>query len=122
MIVELLLLLNTYRTSPLVETHILDIVAEQRCAQQVAQGFISHDGLPSGLGENLAAGFPTASSVMEAWAGSPGHAANMAAPQYQEVGLAVCYGAPYGTYWVQVFGLGNRLSFKQAWFPSVGVA
>ena len=117
------MLLNAFRTMsgvlPLQETPLLDTVAQQRCEQQKAQGFISHAGLPPSLGENLAAGYRNEKDVMAGWSLSQGHADNMKAPHYREVGLALCYGKPWGTYWTMVFGGGNRPLFRQGWFPEV---
>jgi serine protease len=50
-------------------------------------------------GENVAAGYPTAQSVMRAWMASPGHRANILNPAFKEIGIA-----KDGAYWVQVFG------------------
>lgn len=55
------------------------------------------------VGENIAAGQPTPSSVMESWMDSPGHCRNIMDGGYTElgVGLYVHEGAPF---WTQVFG------------------
>lgn len=56
------------------------------------------------IGENLAAGQTTPQQVMNDWMNSPGHAANILKPEFVEIGIAVRFGGPYGTYWVQEFG------------------
>ncbi len=62
-------------------------------------------GTYSVMGENIAAGQASASSVMEAWMASPSHAANILDGSYGQVGIA-CYvdsAHPYKYYWVQIF-------------------
>lgn len=56
-------------------------------------------------GENIAAGYSSASSVMSAWMGSPGHRANILGSSYVGVGVGYIYipGSQYGHYWVQIF-------------------
>ncbi|MDO7883528.1 cell wall-binding repeat-containing protein [Salinibacterium soli] len=54
-------------------------------------------------GENIAAGYTSAQSVMTAWMGSAGHRANILNPNYVGVGVAYVAGGPYGHYWVQIF-------------------
>lgn len=58
-------------------------------------------------GENIAAGYPTASAVMAGWLKSPGHCANIMSRSYQDLGVGATYlaGSKYGTYWVQDFGI-----------------
>jgi uncharacterized protein YkwD len=48
----------------------------------------------SSVGENLAAGYPSARQVVDGWMRSPGHRANILAPQFADVGLAVQSGFP----------------------------
>lgn len=56
-------------------------------------------------GENVAAGYGTAASVMSGWMGSPGHRANILDARYTTIGIGhvVVAGSPYGHYWVQIF-------------------
>lgn len=56
-------------------------------------------------GENIAAGYPTASGVMNAWMNSAGHRANILNSSYVGVGIGYVYvpGSQYGHYWVQIF-------------------
>jgi uncharacterized protein YkwD len=59
----------------------------------------------STAGENIAAGYPDAASVMNGWMNSPGHRANILSSAFTEIGIGVCQGSngQYGTYWTQVF-------------------
>ncbi|MEX3623259.1 CAP domain-containing protein [Viridibacillus arvi] len=57
-------------------------------------------------GENIAAGYPTATSFMKGWMNSPGHKANILSPNYQKVGIGIVVsgkGAQYPTYGTQIF-------------------
>ncbi|KKB34768.1 S-layer homology domain-containing protein [Bacillus thermotolerans] len=54
-------------------------------------------------GENIAAGYQSASAVMEDWMDSPGHRANILNPGYKEIGIGIANGGEYGTYYTQMF-------------------
>ncbi|MDH6182310.1 putative cell wall-binding protein [Microbacteriaceae bacterium SG_E_30_P1] len=54
-------------------------------------------------GENIAAGYPSSSTVMNAWMNSSGHRANILNGSYVGVGIGYVSGGPYGHYWVQIF-------------------
>src|SRR5262249_48559338 len=54
------------------------------------------------LGENIAAGFSTASSVFNAWKNSAGHNANMLNANYKAIGIG--RDPTYGLYWTTDFG------------------
>jgi uncharacterized protein YkwD len=58
------------------------------------------------LGENLAAGYGSSDSVMDAWQHSPDHNANMLNPNYTAIGIdrVMVPGSKYGWYWVTEFG------------------
>jgi len=61
------------------------------------------------VAENIAAGFDTPASVLQAWMNSPGHRANLLSTVVNEVGIAYVYDAadtfgPYYHYWTQDFG------------------
>lgn len=75
------------------------------------------------IGENLAAGYPTPASALDALKRSPGHNAAMLSTDFREVGIGYYYeqhdaanvrqngacpytgvGGPYRYYWVQLFG------------------
>ncbi|WP_374970800.1 CAP domain-containing protein [Terrabacter sp. BE26] len=64
-----------------------------------AQGYTG-----SWLGENIAAGQPTAKAVMDAWMKSPGHRANILNCRYKAIGVGYALGGPYRYYWTQDFG------------------
>ena len=53
-------------------------------------------------GENVAAGYGTAESVMAAWMNSPGHRANILSGN-TEIGLGLAYASNGVPYWTQVF-------------------
>ena len=55
-------------------------------------------------GENIAEGFPTASSVVAAWLGSPGHRANIENPSYRVTGSGAAVAAGGTVLWAQDFG------------------
>jgi uncharacterized protein YkwD len=72
---------------------------------------ISRQGYPwRTYGENIAAGNPTVSSVIQAWLGSEGHCRNLMDPAFTEIGAGYAIG-PYGgnpaaRYWT--LGLADR--------------
>ncbi|WP_374568400.1 CAP domain-containing protein [Ideonella sp.] len=55
----------------------------------------------SAAGENIAAGYNDAASVMKGWIESPGHCANIMNPRYVDLGVACAESASsqYRTYW-----------------------
>ncbi len=61
----------------------------------------------SATGENIAAGYTSSSAVVTAWMASPGHRANILDARYTGLGVGYATGPCYGTYWVQVFGIGK---------------
>ncbi len=56
------------------------------------------------LAENVAAGYPSVSSVMGGWMGSSGHRANLLSGSYEHVGVGRAASANGTLYWTQVFG------------------
>jgi uncharacterized protein YkwD len=58
------------------------------------------------VAENIAAGSPTAQSVVDGWLKSPGHCANIMGAQYREMGIAFALESKSeaGIYWAQEFG------------------
>ena len=58
------------------------------------------------MGENIAAGQPTAAAVMKSWMNSPGHKANILNCGYKVIGIGVATVAssPFRIYWTQDFG------------------
>lgn len=57
------------------------------------------------LGENIAAGYSSPQSVMDAWMSSDGHRANILSTNHWEIGVGYFKGAgTYYRYWAQDFG------------------
>ncbi len=107
-------LMNEYRAEaslpPLHLDPSLTIAAEARM-QEMADGewwghvapdgtqpfaFIPHDYVYAFAGENLAAGFDTASVLVKSWMESPGHRENIMGVQYTDCGIAVLEGSTKG--------------------------
>src|SRR4051794_8867920 len=109
----------------------LSQAADGMCQRMVAEHFFSHetpDGktvvdrvqptgyIPSSdawvVGENLGWGsgaLSTPQAMVNGWMNSPGHKANILAPDYKDVGLSACMGSPTttnsgGTVYVNDFG------------------
>lgn len=57
------------------------------------------------VGENIAAGYDSSKSVMQAWMGSPGHKSNILNAHYKKIGVGYYKSSktPYKYYWVQLF-------------------
>lgn len=86
------------------ESSILDQAASQKLQDMISNQYFAHTS-PSGIspwhwieannydyvyaGENLAIGFITAKDTVEAWKNSPSHRANLANPNFKEIGIAV---------------------------------
>ena len=60
----------------------------------------------SGIGENIAAGYPSVSAVMSGWLSSPGHCNNIMNSAHTHVAMACVAqtGTTYGSYWTMVLG------------------
>jgi uncharacterized protein YkwD len=58
------------------------------------------------IGENVASGTPTASTVVALWMNSRGHRHNMLTPEFRDAGVGVvdAPGSEWGTYWVMMYG------------------
>lgn len=58
------------------------------------------------IGENIAAGLDGARKVVDGWLASPGHCANLMAPQFSELGAAYAVDpkSDAGIYWTALFG------------------
>lgn len=61
----------------------------------------------STVGENVAYGYPDATSVMNGWMGSPGHRANILYPHFTHIGVGVATGAGGARFWTQDFAAGG---------------
>jgi uncharacterized protein YkwD len=66
-------------------------------------------------GENVAAGYVSAQSVLDGWKGSPGHNAAMLNPSFRQIGIGRAYNPQsyYGYYWATDFSSvddGTRMS------------
>src|SRR4051812_30547384 len=133
---SILCLVNGERTDngglpPLTSNDLLAKAAVGMCQRMVTEHFFAHetpDGKsvvdrvdPTGyipnsgdwvVGENLAWGsgaLSTPQAIVNGWMNSPGHRANILAPDYKDIGLAACMGAPSttlqgGTIYVNNFG------------------
>jgi uncharacterized protein YkwD len=60
---------------------------------------------PLRMGENIAAGYSTATAVVAGWMDSTGHRANILNSDFGQMGLgrASCPGGSFCVYWTQVF-------------------
>jgi uncharacterized protein YkwD len=59
----------------------------------------------STIGENIAAGSATAEGVMGQWMSSPGHCANIMAPEFEDIGIGYAQvDGGYGHYWTMDLG------------------
>ncbi len=116
---------------PLKENYLLDLSAEAKAQDMLANGYFSHTS-PQGkkmsewfidvkydykfVGENLAMGFPSSDAVFNGWLGSPTHYANIVDPDFKEVGIGVAAG-PYKdrstVIVVQHFGSSEKPSDKE---------
>lgn len=101
----------------------LQVAAQLHSQDQATNNFMSHTGSDdstmsqridaqgfkwSALGENVAAGYSTVSSVMAGWMNSKGHQANILNANYTFFGGGYAYNAAstYRHYWTQDFGAG----------------
>ena len=76
---------------------------ENRMYHQQMKPILSACGLRY-VGENVAAGYPTAQSVMTGWMNSPGHRANILKREFNRLGVGVAYSTSGRPYYCQVFG------------------
>jgi uncharacterized protein YkwD len=97
----------------------LAAAAARQAADSAAMGVVTHVGSDGsdvaqrvanagfsawGVGENAAAGVPTAARVLALWQDSPPHCTNMMSSQYTDVGVACATDArsPWGEHWIMV--------------------
>jgi len=106
--------------APVVRSQPLSKLAGDYACRMIEGGFFGHTDPASGygpgeravagkyvfwhVGENLAAGQPTAADVMRVWMESPSHRENILDPRWMDVGIAVRFGGEHSIYWVQEFG------------------
>ncbi len=131
--IELVQLINQYRASvgldPLMVSDAASNAAKKHSSDMATYSFFSHTskasssfpvgsnagdrltlcGYPSnvGWGENIAAGYSSASGVVEAWkASTMGHNEMMIYSGFKVIGVGLVYSAnsPYGYYWTVDFG------------------
>jgi uncharacterized protein YkwD len=127
----------------------LDQSANGMCQRMITEHFFSHetpDGKtvvdrvePTGyipksgdwvVGENLAWGsgaLSTPQAIVNGWMNSPGHRANILAPDYKDIGLAACNGSPLadhpgGTVYVNNFGAKSGADVNATLPPESGSA
>lgn len=98
--------INAYRAAvgvaPLSIDSGLTAIADQRCCDMVVAGVMSHDGHQTA--EIIAQNWNSAQSVVDAWAGSPGHYAAMTDPSYTVCGIGCWFEEGGATYWCVTFG------------------
>lgn len=109
---------------PLMRQSLLTEIAAGHAAEMARYSYFSHtarDGSTvdvranragyrwRSIGENIAAGQTTADRAVQGWLDSPGHCANLMAPNFEEMGAAFAVNtqSSLGIYWVQVFGAGR---------------
>jgi uncharacterized protein YkwD len=118
-------LLNQERTSrgipALVNNNQLHNAAIRHSQDMACNNFVSHTGSDnsdpgdritaagydySTWGENVAAGYTSPSSVVDAWMDSTGHRANILNPNFTEIGIGYVYSSAsdYDHYWTTDFG------------------
>jgi len=115
----LIMLINTERQKlgvpPLRLNPILMQVAQTYSQIMGEQGFFDHTDPITGTSpceriasagyallacaENIAAGYPTAQAVFQAWMNSPRHRANLLSSDFMEVGVGYAEGGYYHYYW-----------------------
>lgn len=98
--------INAYRAAVGVPALSIDsgltAIADQRCCDMVVAGTMSHDGYQTP--EIIAQNWNSAQSVVDAWAGSPGHYAAMTDPSYTVCGIGCWFEEGGATYWCVTFG------------------
>ncbi len=109
------------RTTALAWNDRLAIAAHSHATDMATNDFFDHtgsDGLSvsdraqnagynrRSVGENIGAGYRSASAAMAGWLNSPGHCRNIMNPDYQDFAMACAEdeNSTYEIYWVQVFG------------------
>ncbi len=115
---EILQLVNQHRQSveksTLDRNAVADNIAKEHTDYMISKSEISHDNFNArfqqlqqkvaakGAGENVAAGYPTAKSVMDGWLNSAGHKANIEG-NFTHIGIAAVKDAQGRYYFTQLF-------------------
>jgi uncharacterized protein YkwD len=121
-----LTLINNYRAQngrqPLKISYKLTRASIWKSKHMAQNDYFAHDDTPIGrswsarisdcgynhgtyIGENIAAGYFSATNVFEGWRNSPGHNSNMLSTSFTAIGIGRYQGAgTFGTYWTTVFG------------------
>ena len=111
---EVLTMVNRERAKQGLNALAMDVdlfnAAKIRAAEiQVSFSHTRPDGTPcftvsnKAYGENIAAGYRSATAVMTAWMNSSGHRQNILQAGYKSIGIG-CYNYNGTLYWVQLFG------------------
>lgn len=114
----LLLAHNTFRSSrKLKELSLnakLGAAAKKHASEMARTGVMSHKGFPgrvvaegysyTNVGENIAEGYTSASTVMTGWEGSSGHRANILG-WFLEVGFGMAQSTDGTKFWCAIFGV-----------------
>lgn len=102
---------NKYRSDLLSLDSTLNNTAQEKCDEIIKSGVFEHGDIEidkrkagrSYFGENLAEGYTTSVSAVDAWINSPGHYANLVRPQFHRVGFGICSSSILGQIVVQHF-------------------
>ena len=109
-----------YPAAPaLARNAMLDSAASKHSTDMATYNYFSHTGRDGSkpwdrmkregyiwrsAGENIAAGYSSAASVMQGWLASPGHCANIMNARFKDIGIGYATGGSYRYYWTQDFG------------------
>jgi hypothetical protein len=121
-----LTLINNYRVqngrTPLKISYNLTRASSWKSKDMAQNNYFDHNDLPIGrswstrisdcgynhgtyIGENIAAGYPFAQNVFDAWKASSGHNSNMLSTSFTAIGIGRYQGGgTFGTYWTTAFG------------------
>lgn len=129
---QFLVLINQYRAQnglqPLLVSDVITVACYRHNSDMAKYSFFNHNTVQSDyytpgatpwdrmraegynyntyMGENIAAGYPTAAAVFEGWRNSPGHNANMLGANFKVIGISLkeVPGTHYRYYWTTDFG------------------
>ena len=79
----------------------LSAIADQRTADMIVAGYISHEGYQTS--EIVAQNYPSAQDVVYGWATSPDHYAAMTNPNFTICGIGCSFEESGGAYWCVTF-------------------